>query len=181
MTAGWWLAIGSAPLALAGMGVSTWLLEAFVQRPDGGGSLTTLFPGLVYASATIAKVSLGVSAAAVAMWAFGRKQVSPASALSLAVVPLAPVIGTITLLVAERLAAQAGVSMSYIPGVARKGVLAMVACLAVGLVAAVSALRQPPRPAAVLGVAVNAVLLALFSHFRFYQLGFDQDRWAAPE
>jgi hypothetical protein len=181
MKVGWWLAIGSAPLALAGMGVSTLLLEAFALRPDGGGSLTTLFPGLVYASATIAKVSLGVSAAAVAMWVCGRKQVSPRGGLSLAVVPLAPVIGTITLLIAERLAAQAGVSMSYIPGVARKGVLAMVACLAVGLCAAVSALRQPPRPAAVLGVVVNAVLLALFRHFRFYQLGFDQDRWASPE
>jgi hypothetical protein len=42
-----------APVALAGASVSTVLLEAFLHRPEGGGSLTTLFPGFVYASATI--------------------------------------------------------------------------------------------------------------------------------
>jgi hypothetical protein len=182
MTAGWWLAIGLAPLALAAASVSTLLLEAFLHRPDGGGSLTTLFPGYVYASATILKVSIGASVAAVVVRWICKEGVSRSAALSLAAVPFAPAAGAVALLIAGRTAEEAaGVSMSYIPRVARTGVLVVVACLAAGLAAGVSALRRRPRAAAGLGAVVNAALLGSIRHFEFYRLGFDQDRWAPPE
>ena len=179
---GWWLAIGLAPLALAGASVSTALLEGFMHRPDGGGSLTTLFPGFVYATATILKVSIGASAAALVLRWFCEMRVSRSAALSLAAAPLAPVAGTIALLIAGRVAEHAaGLSMSYIPRVAQTGVIALVACIAVGLCAGVLAMRRGPRPAAAFAVVVNAVMLGLVLYFRFYQLGFHQDRWASPE
>jgi hypothetical protein len=109
-------------------------------------------------------------------------RVSRGAALSLSTVPLAPLVETLALLIAGRLAEQpAGLSIGYIPRVARTGVLAMVACLAVGLGAGVWAWRRGPRPAAALGVAVNAALLGCSGASSFYRRGFDRDRWASPE
>lgn len=153
------------------------LLDLFVRRPlVGGGSVTTLLPGFVYACATVMKVCLVASLA----WALGgtlwrlfrgfsveSPSRSPAAwaIASVAIGPFTLIIGTFAVLLSDG---------------PRAGVFAMLALLAGGAGAAVISLlrREQAMPVAALGLAVNIVLIALFCYFRFYAPGFDQDAWA---
>ena len=66
------LTIGTAASAI----LAAVTLEALMQRPSGGGSITTMMPGAVYAMATVMKVCVvsgGVAAlATVGIWITGR-------------------------------------------------------------------------------------------------------------
>ena len=168
-------------------------LDIFVRRPEqGGGSITTLLPGLVYASATVMKVCLVsglMSAVAGLAWRlFGRRPTRRASQglpvwgiTSIALTPLTPLLGALTVLGAQRLLAAPGlVSASHFPPIARNGVFVMLAILlaavAVGVISLIR--REQPRTLPILGLVVNMLLVGLFCHLRFYALGFDQDTWA---
>ena len=64
---------------------------------------------------------------------------------------------------------------TLLPGLTYAIATTMKVCIATGLVTIVMALAQR---LAVLGLAMDAALIALFWHFEFYALGLDQDTWA---
>jgi len=103
------------------------------------------------------------------------------SILSVSLTPLAPLLGAIVVIAVQALVDKPdGISMSYIPMVARTGVLAMLVCLAAGVVSAVVGVfrREPPRLLPLLGLVINAFLIVMFWHLEFHKLGYDQDRGA---
>lgn len=103
--------------------------------------------------------------------------------LSVALPPLAPLIGALAVVIAQALVDKPdGPSMSYYPFISRTGVLIMLAWIAAGMGLGVLALlkRERPRLLSMFGVVMSACLIGLFWYCEFYKLGFDQDRWAAP-
>ncbi|MCC6538251.1 MAG: hypothetical protein IT162_11915 [Bryobacterales bacterium] len=153
------------------------LLDACVRRPvTGGGSITTLLPGFVYACATLMKVCLVgglLSAAAWRWWPIWRWS-APWGTVSAAIPPVTPLLGTLAVLGLQQ-------QFSDLAPVSRWAVLAMMAALAAGgLAGAVSLTRrqEQPRSPAVWGLTMALSLLALFWRLRFYAAGFDQDAWA---
>lgn len=165
------------PLTVAAVIVTTALLDVFAYRPMPA-SLTTLFPGLAYATKTFMLVSFAASLLVAAIAITRRQRFrcenTPSWALlSFAAVPLAPLAGAFAVLMAQR--------FFETPRVAQTGVLAMLACVGAGLIAGLVALARRQRPGALsaLGVVTNASLIGLFRYFEFYKLGFDQDRWAS--
>ncbi|MGC4048562.1 MAG: hypothetical protein QM757_03400 [Paludibaculum sp.] len=183
------LAVATAVCAV----LAATLLDAFVRRPqEGGGSITTLLPGFVYASATVMKVCLVgalVSALAGLLGRLFAKSPAdpPASGLpvwgiaSLAIPPSTLLFGALAVLAFQRLLDPGDVrSAGQFSQIGRMAVFVMLAMLAAGALAGgVSAIRrEQPRTAAILGLAANVVLAGLFWHFRFYAPGFDQDLWA---
>jgi hypothetical protein len=172
--------------------------EIFIDRPEGGGSITTLLPGLVYATATVMKVCLVsclVSAAIaliMSVSAFfkqsdlasneGPKSVLPTWAiLSVSLTPLAQLVAALAVVIAQTLVDKPeGVSMSYFPQLARTGVLVMLSHISIAGVAAVTSLvrREGFCLLSILGLVINVLIIGLFWHFEFYALGFDQDTWA---
>jgi hypothetical protein len=144
-------------------------------------SVTTLLPGLTYATATILKVYIFASlAAAVIGWIWPIGEAVPAWALtSIFLPPAAPLFGTlVVLLIQPSLLSMTG-ARDY-EQTARIGALAMFAPLFLGAVAALVSLhrREHPVATAAFGLFVNALLFGLFCFFRFYALGFHQDNWA---
>jgi hypothetical protein len=71
-------------------------------------------------------------------------------------------------------------SMQDMSQISRIAVIVMLSLIALGVVAAVTALvrREGPVPLWVLGLVANALLIGLFWHFEFWAVGFDQDAWA---
>lgn len=143
--------------------------EAFIDRPEGGGSITTLLPGVVYASATVWKVCLasGLMSVAAAMVRrvsarFRRSDTAsnvsdegPSGSasnpsrrvlpiwgiMSVVLTPLAPLVAALAVVIAQTLVDKPeGVSLSYFPQIARTGVLVMLAQISAAAVAAVTSL-----------------------------------------
>ena len=169
------------------------ILDGFVRRPQvGGGSITTLLPGFVYASATVMKVcavSALVSVVVGLAWrlsACGPSKRSSASPpvwgiASVALTPSTPFLGALAVLGAQSLVAGQGVgSAGDFSQVARSAVFVMLAIILAGVLTAVTSLIRHERPSMlpILGLVANMVLAWLFWHCRFYALGFDQDMWA---
>jgi hypothetical protein len=105
------------------------------------------------------------------------------SILSVVSTPLTQLVGAIALAIAEGWVEKPnGLSMNYIPQVARIGVLVMLACILIGVFSAIIAMakREKPRYLPVVGLAINGLLVVVFCFFQLYKLGFDQDRWASP-
>lgn len=181
--------------------LAAFTLETFINRPEiGGGSITTLLPGSVYASATIMKVCLveGLILIAIALFCYGRSRWFPGSrservnlsdsarktvpfwgVLSIILPPLAIFGGAVGVVIAQAFVDQPnGVSMSYFPLLSRLGVLVQLAFVAAGMVSAAIALMRRERMLGVSGMLANILLIGLFWYFEFYALGFDQDTWA---
>ena len=103
--------------------------------------------------------------------------------LSVALPPLAPLIGALAVVTAQALMDKPdGPSMIYFTFMSRTGVLVMLAWIAASMGLGVLALlkRERPRLLSLFGVVTSACLIGLFWYCEFYKLGFDQDRWAAP-
>jgi hypothetical protein len=175
--------------------LAAWMLDVLVARPPGAGSVTTLIPGTAYALATIMKVCLvtGLLSALIALCtrAFAKsgtragpsdssgREFPGCAVASIALPPVAHIAGA-AVIVALGHRATAGLSIGDFSRVSRTAVLVVLMLLVVAaFIAAISlARRDPPRLLAVIGLAMNAVLIGLFWYLEFYALGFDQDSWA---
>ena len=92
-----------------------------------------------------------------------------------------PLIGATGALIAQRFVASGpGLMLADLPRVARAAVFVQIAALAAGAFSAGRSLarHERPRSIALVGLAASLILIALFWHFQFYALRFDQDRWA---
>ena len=181
------LTIGTAVSAI----LAAVTLETLMHRPSGGGSMTTMLSGAVYAMATVMKVCLvsgGVAALiAVSRWiASGprpeaRTHGRPAWGLSaIALVVSTPWIGAVGSVVAQAFAGTGpDLSVGDLPQVSRVAVFVQLAVLLAGAVSAAVSLKKNERPrlVALLGLATSVVLMVLFWHFQFYAPGFNQDTW----
>jgi hypothetical protein len=117
--------------------------------------------------------SVNISAKVIPIWGI----------LSVALPPLAPLIGALVVLIAQALVDRPeGASMSYLSLLSRSGVLVMLAWITASLVLGVLALLKRERPwsLSIFGLITNTCIVGLYWYFEFYKLGFDQDRWAAP-
>ena len=104
----------------------------------------------------------------------------PACAVaSIALPPIAHIAGA-AVVVALGHSASAGLSITDFSRVSRTAVLLVLTLIVAAAVVAVISLarREHPRLLAVMGLAVNIVLIGLFWRLEFYALGFDQDSWA---
>ena len=175
------LLLGNAASAV----LAATILDAFVARPVSA-SVTTLVPGMVYASATVMKVCLvaGVLAAGVAL--IRRLSSTPAAPgvpiwgiVSIALVPLASFVGAVVVLAAQSLA-RGPITVGRLSEFSRIAVIVQLIWIAAGAGAAVVALvrRERPRLLPALGLVMSVLLIGLFWHLEFYALGFDQDTWA---
>jgi hypothetical protein len=175
--------------------LATAILDALIQRPAGGGSVTTIIPGFVYAAATVMKVCLvgGVVSAGVTLMVgvFGS-HARPESALaadnsrlppwgiaSVALPAVTPLAGAITVVLVQQITSEV-LSLRDFTYVSRTAVFVTLALLSAGDITAILSLTKLERPRllAVLGLLVNGLLIVLFWHLRFYAIGFDQDAWA---
>ena len=177
------------------------ILDTFINRPViGGGSITTLLPGSVYATATILKVCLveGLILIVIAFFSYGRSRWIRArksenllnsytetlpfwSFLSVFLTPLAMFAGASGSLIAQALVDKPnGVSSSYFPLLSSIGAIVQLIFVAAGIVAALISLfrRESFIVLRISGLVANILLIGLFWYFEFYALGFDQDTWA---
>ena len=175
------------------------ILDAFIERPElGGGSVTTIIPGYVYATATVMKVCILAGLVSIAipltklLWPVStentlRAPTLPARRLpiwgitSTVLAPLTPLVGALVVLVAQTLADNAaGPLISDFSQFSRIAVGVNLFMISAGAVSAVTSLvkHERPRLVPVVGLITNLVLIGLFWHFEFYALGFDQDTWA---
>jgi hypothetical protein len=169
------------------------ILDSFVRRPQvGGGSITTLIPGFVYACATVMKVCLISALVSIVVgltWRLWARDASKRSIpnlpvwglASVALTPSTPLLGALAVVGVQSLgAAPVDMSGGHFSQVARSAVIAMLVIILTGGLTAVTSLIRRERPLMwpILGLIVNLVLVVLFWHFRFYAVGFDQDRWA---
>ena len=169
------------------------LLDALIARPElGGGSVTTIIPGFVYATATVMKVCIlaGLVSLVVTLMKLVSTQ-TPETALTLsarslpiwgiastAFAPLTPLVGTLVVLVSQTLATEP--LITDFSQFSRIAVAVSLLLIAAGAVFAVTSLvkHESPRLVPVVGLITNVVLIGLFWHFQFYAFGFDQDTWA---
>lgn len=164
--------------------ISAVLLDAFIVRPvEGGGSVTTIIPGFTYATATVMKVCIlaGLASIVIALINRGATNLPIWGITSTALAPLTPLVGTLAILIAQRLAFSANEpSISEFSLISRVAVFISLFFISLGAVSAVISLvkRERPRMVPVVGLILNATLIALFWHFEFYAVGFDQDTWA---
>lgn len=190
-----WVA-ASLLLTLGVMGssvIAAILLDAFARRPAPM-SVTTLFPGFVYAAATVMKVcmvtgfvALLAAAASALMLSASQEGAAPRMPLgaltSLALPTVIPLVGGMALLAGQELVAlRATWTVAEASNVSRMAVFLSLAIISTGVAFGIVSLvrGERPRPLAMLGILANAVLLGLFLHLRFHTLGFDQDTWARP-
>lgn len=168
-------------------------LDIFVRRPQqGGGSITTLLPGFVYASATVMKICLVgalLSAVVGLVWRLFARGASKRSIrllpswgiASITLTPSTPLLGALAVLAAQNVfAASDMTSASHFSLVSSSAVFVMLAIISAGAFTAATSLirREQPVLLPIVGLAVNMVLVGLFCYLRFYALGFDQDMWA---
>jgi hypothetical protein len=100
---------------------------------------------------------------------------------SIALTPSSPFLGALAVVGVQSLvAAQDAIPAGNFSQVSRSALFAMLVIVLGGALAALISLIRRERPSLLplLGLAANLVLAALFWHFRFYALGFDQDTWA---
>lgn len=168
------------------------ILDSFVLRPQvGGGSITTLLPGFVYACATVMKVCLASALFAgltiLALLAFrstsavSRPRMPVWGIASIVLPPLTPLIGALVVILAQRLILRSDVTASgHFPSLSRGAVFVMLAMLLVGGLASIASLlrRELPKFLPVFGFIANTALIGLFWYLQFYAPGFDQDNWA---
>lgn len=192
-----WIWAVASLICIAGTGVSSILaaviLDTLMHRPEDGGSVTTVIPGFVYATATIMKVLLvfGVIAAGMALLSLAKGAASgvhastpalPAWGLSsMALTVSTPLLGAVGVMLAQSLATEpTSLSIDGMSHISRIAVFITLALFSIGIILSITsfARRECPRLLPALCLAVNALLIGLFWHFQFYALGFDQDRWA---
>lgn len=169
------------------------LLDALIERPElGGGSVTTIIPGYVYATATVMKVCIiaGLASAVVLvkklLWTERAPTLSAQKLpfwgiTSTALAPLTPLVGTLVVLIAQTFGDNAtGPLISDFSRFSRIAVAVNLFLISAGAVSAVVSLlkHERPRLVPVIGLITNAALIGLFWHFEFYAFGFDQDTWA---
>ena len=189
------LTIGTAASAI----LAAVTLETLMQRPSGGGSITTMMPGAVYAMATVMKVCVvsgGVAAlATVGIWITGRTgrrwdtgveaRGLPAWGLAaIALVVSTPWTGAVGAVIAQVTAdTGSGLSLDHLPHISRAAVFVQFSVLATGVLSAGVSLakHERPQPVALLGLVAGVVLIGLFWHFQFHAHGFDQDTWLRAE
>ena len=183
------LTIGTAGSAI----LAAVTLEMLMQRPSGGGSMTTMMPGAVYAMATVMKVGFVMGLITVSAWIFAETwrrssgtptpaQGLPAWGLTAVVLVVStPWIGAAGAVIAQVFAdTGAGLALGDLPQISRVAVFVQLAALLAGAASAAVSLAKDehPRRVALVGLATTALLVALFWHFQFYAYGFDQDTWA---
>ena len=175
------------------------LLDALIERPElGGGSVTTIIPGFVYAAATVMKVCIlaGLVSLVVTLTKLVSVQTAentfPTPTLtgrrlpiwgiaSATLAPLTPLVGTLVVLVSQTVAGNTAEPLiSDSSRFSRIAVAVSLFLIAAGAVFAVISLvkQERPRLVSVVGLITNVVLIGLFWHFEFYAFGFDQDTWA---
>jgi len=173
------------------------ILDVLIKRPaEGGGSVTTIIPGYVYAVATVMKACLLAGLGSVVVLLMKRMlalraentlrtSTSPALPIwaitSTALAPLTPIVGALVIIVAQTFAGNAaGPLIGDFSQFSRVAVVVCLLLIAAGAVAAVTSLvkHERPRLVPVVGLITNAVLIGLFWHFEFYAIGFDQDTWS---
>jgi hypothetical protein len=176
--------------------LATFVLDALMMRPTvDGGSVNTLLPGITYAMAAIMKVCLfeGLILLMLAFLSYAGSLRGPAkvdapnltirfwTTASLMLAPFAIVVGAVTIMIAQGLAAVPDDAYAY-TFFSRNGVLAMLICLVTAAVTGVVALlkRESPMVVPILSIITATVLTGLFWHFEFYAIGFHQDNWAPP-
>lgn len=173
-----------APGSVLSSILATVLLEAVVTGPAPA-SLTTMFPGYVYGSATIMKVGLLsclltlIAAAAAWLRPCGGPGSVPVCALAAVALPsAAPIAGAAVIAVAQVVIGSP--SLTDFTYMSRRAVVVQLSLIVLGAAAAVLALirRERPPAAPALGLLVNGLLIVLFWRLRFYAVGFDQDSWA---
>lgn len=170
------------------------VLDVFAIRLAGGGSLTTMFPGFVYATALIFKVSLieaVVLAVGVAMKVFNagnteadlsnqRRHIPVWGITSVLLPATAPFMGAVVIIFAQALSGTPeAFSLDYLTRISRVAVFALIAVIAAATFLAIYSLVRRERPLGVplTGLATTLVYWVLFRYWEFYKLGFDQDRW----
>lgn len=168
-------------------------LDVLLERPEvGGGSVTTIIPGYVYATATVMKVCILVGLVSVvillakrvlagdALRAPALSRGLPICAIaSTALAPLTPLVGALVVLIAQTFPENSP-SITDFSQFSRVAVVVNLFLISAGAVFAVTSLvkHEHPRLVPVVGLITNVVLIGLFWHFEFYALGFDQDTWA---
>lgn len=167
------------------------ILDVLIDRPaQGGGSVTTIIPGFVYATATVMKVCILAGLVSVVIAVMKRVLADRAENISArtlpiwgitstALAPLTPLVGALVVLIAQTLAGSAPLINDF-SRFSRIAVAVTLFLISAGAVFAVTSLvkHERPRLLPVVGLITNAVLIGLFWHFEFYALGFDQDTWA---
>jgi hypothetical protein len=175
------------------------ILDVLIERPAlGGGSVTTIIPGYVYATATVMKVCLLAGLASVVIPLMNRVLAYKAeNALraptvsarrcpiwgitSTVLAPVTPLVGALVVIMAQTRADNAvGPLISDFSQFSRLAVAVNLFLITAGAVSAVTSLvkHEHHRLVPVVGLITNAVLIGLFWHFEFYAVGFDQDTWA---
>lgn len=172
------------------------ILDVLIERPaSGGGSVTTIVPGYVYASATVMKVCLFAGFLSVVIPLVNRALAGTAESTlrvsaqrlpiwgitSTALAPLTPLVGALVIVMSQTLADDTvGPSISDFSQFSRIAVVINLFVIMAGGASAITSLvkHERPRLVAVIGLVINAMLVGLFLHFEFYALGFDQDTWA---
>lgn len=165
------------------------ILDVLIERPAvGGGSVTTIIPGYVYATATVMKVCIlaGLVSVVIALttlraptWSARRFPIW--GIISTVLAPLTPLVGALVVIMAQTRADNAGGPLiSDFSQFSRVAVIISLFLITAGAVSAVTSLvkHEHPRLVPVVGLITNAVLIGLFWHFEFYAVGFDQDTWA---
>ena len=166
--------------------VSAVVLELFTIRRVDGGSLTTHFPGYVYANATVLKVLLFETAAlflSVIVLLFKRGvpdtiRIPRFGLTSIFAQPAALLISAFTVVAVQNFGTHiTAENTSYI---SRLGVFVLLGAIAAGAVLGIIGFLKKEQPVAIssIGLLSNLLLLILFYYFQFYKLGFDQDNWA---
>jgi hypothetical protein len=170
------------------------ILEVLIERPAvGGGSVTTIIPGYVYATATVMKVCILAGLVSIVILLMNRVLSDKAETtlrarrfpiwgiISTVLAPLTPLVGALVVIMAQTRADNAvGPLISDFSRFSRVAVTVNLLLITAGAVAAVTSLvkHEHPRLVPVVGLITNAVLIGLFWHFEFYAVGFDQDTWA---
>lgn len=163
------------------------VLEMFAIRMEGVGSLTTMFPGFVYASAFILKVSLFEAAVLLIFTVASRFLDSSrassgpqlAGPLSILLPAIAPLLGAVTIVVTQAVwdLPQSN-PYDYYSRLSRIGVLVTLGTIFAGTLSAIQSLRsERPIGISVIGLVTSIVYVVVFRYWEFYRLGFDQDRW----
>ena len=174
-------------VALLSAVTSAVVLEMFAIRMEGVGSLTTMFPGFVYASALVLKVSLFEAVMLLIFTVASRFVDSPrassgselAGLLSILLPAIAPLFGAVAIVVTQAVwNLPESNPYDYYSRLSRIGVLVTLGMILAGTLSAIHSLRSArPIGISVIGLVTSIVYVAVFRYWEFYRLGFDQDRW----
>lgn len=176
------LGLGGAVFSFLAVVVSTVLLETFALRKTvDGGSLNTMFPGFVYACVAIMKIMLVAAPIYIVAGFFSGirnedQAASPyptCSIRALSICVLVPVIGAISILLAQNIYLE---NFAHTSQFAVTVMFCMIlAAVVVGVVGVVK--KETPRTLSFLTLLVTVTIALTFVWFEFYKFGFDQDRW----